>query len=93
MARTHGKPSTYNHGCRCPKCRDGWRVYQAKLQAQRVAKLPTNTTVVHGRSSTYTNYGCRCESCTDAHSERTWQGRIAKSREWLANQQRLSTSD
>ena len=33
---THGKQSTYVHGCRCPKCRKGWADYRrVKEQARR----------------------------------------------------------
>lgn len=35
MARTHGKPSTYNNGkCRCQACRDAIADYRANRRAQ-----------------------------------------------------------
>lgn len=36
--RTHGRPATYNAGCRCPDCRAALaRRQRARRQAERVA--------------------------------------------------------
>lgn len=35
MARTHGRPSTYNNGkCRCQACKDAIAAYRASRRAQ-----------------------------------------------------------
>lgn len=44
MARTHGRPSTYNNGkCRCQACRDAIADYRADRRAQGLDLAPTKT--------------------------------------------------
>lgn len=42
MARTHGRPSTYNNGkCRCDSCKDAIAAYRASRRAQGLDLAPT----------------------------------------------------
>jgi len=44
MARTHGRPSTYNNGkCRCQACRDAIADYRATRRAAGLDLAPTKT--------------------------------------------------
>lgn len=44
MARTHGRPSTYNNGrCRCQACRDAIADYRAARRAAGLDLAPTKT--------------------------------------------------
>lgn len=54
MARTHGRPSTYNNGkCRCQACRDAIADYRAARRAAGLDLAPkTDETLVSAGSST-----------------------------------------
>jgi phage FluMu protein Com len=69
-AARHGKPATYKGGCRCPKCREANRVYQAAANKRRAADPALADRAGHGRYSTYINYACRCPACRAANSRR-----------------------
>jgi len=44
MARTHGRPSTYNNGkCRCDACKEAIAVYRAARRAQGLDLAPKKT--------------------------------------------------
>lgn len=44
MARTHGRPSTYNNGrCRCQACRDAIADYRAERRAAGLDLAPKKT--------------------------------------------------
>lgn len=62
---THGKASTYRHGCRCDECRTEHTKQVARESAGR-ARRPV-ADVPHGLSG-YKNWGCRCEVCSHAHT-------------------------
>jgi hypothetical protein len=74
----HGKYTTYcNHGCRCPACREAWRVYvneknhrlgRHRTWGEYLAQLAQQTPPPHGTESRYTK-GCRCEECVRAATE------------------------
>ena len=37
VGRTHGRRSTYVHGCRCDACREAERVYRRDYRARQAA--------------------------------------------------------
>ena len=63
--RTHGRISTYIHGCRCDECREASR-RKRRAQRERVRGNPPE----HGTLNAYTNYACRCEECRAVARER-----------------------
>jgi hypothetical protein len=65
MARTHGRVSTYRHGCRCPDCQAAEAARKHALKVKRRGQSPPDGTP-HGAYSTYTNWSCRCEACKTA---------------------------
>lgn len=47
MARTHGRPSTYNNGkCRCESCKAAIADYRASRRAQGLDLAPTKQDAV-----------------------------------------------
>lgn len=61
--------AAYARGCRCDGCRDANRVRQAEGNADRKKRLASGqTSVIHGRVSTYGNWSCRCGECSAAWS-------------------------
>lgn len=66
VAVTHGRYSTYTHGCRCAPCTEANRLYSRtirKLRLERRREAP------HGTLSGYKNWGCRCRACRKAACE------------------------
>jgi len=64
----HGEPRGYSNGCRCTKCREAWRRYQADWRASKRRDKDALTRVKHGTTTTYRAYGCRCEACRAANT-------------------------
>lgn len=71
---SHGKLTSYRHGCRCEPCvaansaqcvadREARRERRVEFGGRLVADLPFKS---HGKLSTYKNHGCRCEPCAEA---------------------------
>jgi len=72
----HGTPNGYvNLVCRCPKCREAWRVRTIELKAAR-KPLPLGDKR-HGSQNGYVNYRCRCTLCQAAHAAAARKGRRA----------------
>lgn len=64
---THGRPSTYNAGCRCRPCTAA-HSERHRVWAERVAGTLAPDDPRHGTANGYRNYGCRCPECTAVHS-------------------------
>ncbi len=65
----HGTPSAYNHGCRCPECREANRVRCRALRAVLKARTDkSDDAIPHGTTGGYKNWGCHCGLCTDANT-------------------------
>lgn len=60
--RTHGVVSTYQGGCRCAPCVEGYQEYMRVFRARSKANGRYGS---HGRPSAYTR-GCRCDDCREA---------------------------
>lgn len=74
---THGRESTYVHGCRrCVRCRDAARLAERIRRERKAARLRADPSLApHGVAATYKHWGCRCVPCTTANA-------VA----WLVNQ-------
>lgn len=78
-ANDHGSASTYtNHACRCPECREAYRVYAPAKAAReryrrRLGMSPRKPArpleAIHGTRYAYVRRECRCEACTAAAAE------------------------
>lgn len=72
----HGRPSTYNAGCRCAPCRRATTAYMRQRRQQRMDSralvdgrlVAPVATEKHGHDATYRNWGCRCVPCTEANT-------------------------
>lgn len=64
----HGKTSSYNLGCRCPKCREAHRVACAAAKERMVARAAAGEAAFEHGVYGYKNWNCRCPVCTKAHS-------------------------
>lgn len=62
--RTHGKPSTYQSGCRCDICTDANTARHTRARRERAER---GTVPIHGSASSFSNYGCHCDLCVEAH--------------------------
>lgn len=63
---THGKASTYRHGCRCDDCRSAHTDHCKRKRAERRSR--PHEEIPHGLGG-YRNWNCRCEVCKAAKSE------------------------
>jgi hypothetical protein len=65
----HGTPSAYNHGCRCPDCREANRI-RCLDQRERLRQrtIQADPAVPHGTTGGYKNWGCHCVKCTIANT-------------------------
>lgn len=65
MAPTHGKASTYRHGCRCDPCKAANSAFAKRERVTR-SQRPAEE-IPHGLSG-YNNWLCRCPVCKAAKS-------------------------
>ena len=65
----HGKPGTYNRGCKCPLCTEANRAHAEKLRAALAMRTAFgDPRVPHGTAGGYKNWGCKCLACTAANT-------------------------
>ena len=77
------------HLCRCPECKEAYKVLGATARESRI-KSPFKPAHVHGTWSGFSNYGCRCDKCLSA-CRKTYTyaaGWRAENREYLNEKQR-----
>ena len=78
IVATHGSPSQYNAGCRCPLCRESHRLRMTEQRYKRYARVAADDPAVpHGTATGYINWGCRCDLCkaagVEANRLRRWK--------------------
>lgn len=66
FAGRHGRPSTYNRGCRCEACKED-STRRKRQRRERLAGKVVLYKFEHGASG-YNNWKCRCDVCVAAHS-------------------------
>jgi hypothetical protein len=69
----HGKVRTYKSGCRCERCRIGFRETEREARRRRRGRRPPSH--VHGTVNGYNYWRCRCEECKAANAEYRRAGR------------------
>lgn len=72
MAKTHGRISTFNRGCRCKACIDVYRTTTGHKPFKKAE---------HGTIGMYSNHKCRCEACREAN-------RVYRRRPYLQDRKR-----
>lgn len=92
----HGRPSTYNRGCRCIACR---ATSPARRARSKERFQSGEVQITHGRNG-YVYWGCRCATCTDANTAETYapgrvwevghpeEGRENSRRKWKGEQEK-----
>lgn len=74
----HGTNSRYTGGCRCAKCTEAARAYQAGYRERlRIWAAEHPNEIPHGTHNAYQNIGCRCSPCREAGTtyRQEWRAR------------------